>query len=314
MSEITNLRVTSVMWKSDLIRVIELRSPDEGPLAPFSAGSHIDLHLPTGLVRSYSLINSQDERHRYLVAVARDAASRGGSVFIHENLRVGDSISVGVPRNLFKLDERSPSAILIGGGIGITPLISMVMRLSELDRTWKLHYAIRTRKEAGFLRDLLSYGDRVHVHCDDEQGGFLDIRSIVQSAPLNAHFYCCGPRPMMTAFGELTRNLSADRIHVEHFTPIDSAAITGGFLLQLARSGRTIAVPAGSTILEALANAGIEVPNSCQRGVCGTCETRVLGGTPDHRDSILTPGERAAANTMMICCSGSLTEHLVLDI
>jgi len=314
MSEITNLRVTSVMWKSDSIRVIELRSPDEGPLAPFSAGSHIELHLPTGLVRSYSLINSQDERYRYVVAVARDAASRGGSVFIHDNLRVGDIIHAGVPRNLFKLNEHSPSAVLIGGGIGITPLISMAIRLSELGRNWKLYYAVRTRKEAGFLRDLAIYGDRVRVHSDDEQGGFLDIRSIVHSAPPNTHFYCCGPRPMMKVFGELTRNWPPDCIHVEHFTPIDTAAVAGGFLLQLARLGRTVAVPAGSTILEALANAGIEVPNSCQRGVCGTCETRVLGGTPDHRDSILTPGERAAGNTMMICCSGSLTEHLVLDI
>lgn len=303
----------SVTWKSDAIRSIELRPVQEEPLPAFDAGSHIDLHLPTGLVRSYSLTNPQGERHRYVIGVGRDRASRGGSSYLHDQLRVGDILGVSPPRNLFKLAEDAPAAVLIAGGIGVTPTVCMAARLTELGRPWTLHYAVRSRSEAAFLPDLEGYGERLHLHCDDENGGVLDLKPIVASAPPEAHLYCCGPTPMMQAFGDLTRPLDPDRIHVEHFTPLESAAVEGGFLVELARSGRTVAVPHGSTILEALANAGFLLPNSCQQGVCGTCETRVLAGVPDHRDSIMTPSERAANKTMMICCSGSLSERLVLD-
>ena len=308
------LRVTSMTWKSETVRMIELRPLQLDSLQPFTAGSHIDLHLPTGLVRSYSLVNPQGERHRYVLGVARDAASRGGSTFVHDRLRVGDVLRVGPPRNLFKLDEAAPSGVLIAGGIGVTPLVSMAARLTELGRDWTLHYAVRSRSEAAFLSDLAAYGDRLRIHCDDELGDVLDLGPIVASAPPSAHLYCCGPTPMLRAFGTLTQGLAPQRVHVEHFTPADVAAVEGGFLVELARSRRTIAVAQGNTILEALANAGVSVPNSCQQGVCGTCETGVLQGTPDHRDSILTSAERAASKTMMICCSGSLTDRLILDL
>jgi ferredoxin-NADP reductase len=314
MSQIMKLRVVAVAWKSEAVRSIELRSLEGGPLPVFEAGSHIDMHLPTGLVRSYSLLNPQGERHRYLLGVARERASRGGSSFIHDHLRVGDIVGVGEPRNLFKLNEAAPAAVMIGGGIGVTPLVCMAARLTELGRDWTLHYAVRSRGDAAFLPELERHGERLRLHCDDEQGGVLDLRPIVAAAAPGAHFYCCGPKPMMQAFGDLTRGVTPDRIHVEHFSPLESASVEGGFLVELARSGRTIAVPQGSTILETLTNAGLVLPSSCQQGVCGSCETRVLSGVPDHRDSILTEAERAANTTMMICCSGARSERLVLDI
>ena len=314
MSQTLELRVTGIAWKADAVRTIELRSPAGAPLPSFDAGSHVDLHLPTGLVRSYSLTNATSERDRYVVGVARDRASRGGSSFIHDHLRVGDILRVGPPRNLFKLDEQAPASVLIGGGIGVTPLICMAHRLNELGREWTIHYAVRSRDEAAFMRELRGYGERLHLHCDDEHGAVLDLRPIVERASPDTQLYCCGPNAMMRTFGDLTRHLDPGRIHVEHFSPMETAAVDGGFLVELARSGRTIAVPQGSTILETLTNAGFVLANSCQQGVCGTCETRVISGIPDHRDSILTTNERNSNKTMMICCSGSKSERLILDL
>ncbi len=313
MPEQLQVRVTSIQWKSESVRGVELRSPDGDELPAFDAGSHINVHLPNGLVRSYSLVNPPGERSRYVLGVAKDRSSRGGSVYMHEQLRVGEVLAISPPSNLFPLREDAP-AILIGGGIGVTPLLCMAARLDELGRDWTIYHAVRARSEAAFIDDLAPFGDRVHVHCDDEEGGVLNLAEIVAVSSPETHLYCCGPLPMMKVFGELTRDLDPSRVHVEHFSPIEDAAVQGGYLVELARSARTIAVPQGSTILEALANAGINVPSSCRQGVCGTCETAVLAGIPDHRDSILTPAERASNSMMMVCCSGSLSEKLVLDL
>ena len=313
MPEQLQVRVISIQWKSDSVRGVELRRVDGGALPPFDAGSHIDLHLPNGLVRSYSLTNPPWETDRYVLGVAKDRASRGGSVYVHEQLRVGETLRITPPRNLFALHEGAP-AILIGGGIGVTPLVSMAARLEQTGVDWALHYAVRTRSEAALLNDLAAFGDHIHLHCDDTAGGVLNLAGIVAAASPETHLYCCGPAPMMATFGDLTRAIASERVHVEHFTPIESAAVQGGYLVELARSARTVAIPQGSTILEALANAGVTVPSSCRQGVCGTCETRVLAGVPDHRDSILTLSERASNATMMVCCSGSKSEKLVLDI
>jgi len=314
MTSVMKLRVTSMTWETEAIRKIELRALDGAPLPPFEAGSHIDLHLPNRLVRSYSLMNPQGERQRYVLGVGRDKDSRGGSEYLHDQLRVGQVLGVSEPRNLFKLQEAAPVTMLIGGGIGITPLVCMAARLAELGRDWKLYYAVRARSEAAFTEELRVHGNRVVLHCDDERGGLLDLAGLLLDCHPQAHIYCCGPKPMMVSFGKLTGQLASRRIHVEHFTPLDNAAVEGGFLVELAKSGRTIGVPQGSTILETLSNAGLGVPSSCQQGICGVCETRVLAGVPDHRDSILSPAERAANRTIMICCSGSRSEKLVLDL
>ncbi|HVV45354.1 MAG TPA: PDR/VanB family oxidoreductase [Bryobacteraceae bacterium] len=313
-------RVKVVTWETEEIRLFELRAAAGGELPPFTAGAHIDLHLPCGpatggMVRGYSLVNSQDERHRYVIGVSLNPESRGGSRWMHEALRPGDVIPFSGPYNLFPLAEDAPHSVLMAGGIGITPLMSMIRRLSSLGRSWQLFYCVRSRSAAAFLADLSEWPANVRLHCDDEFGGrFLDLAAAIDAAPAGSHYYCCGPKAMMAEFEAATRAVPPGRVHVEYFHPAEQPALEGGFLVELARSGRTIIVPPGQTILDTLRQAGFDVPSSCEQGICGTCETRVLAGVPDHRDSLLTEAERAAGRTMMICCSGSKSEKLVLDL
>ena len=206
--------------------------------------------------------------------------------------------------------------MFIAGGIGITPILPMLDRLADLGRGFVLHYGGRDRRTLPFQSRIKArHGDRVRMAFSREPGGGrLDIAAIVDAAPADAELYCCGPRGMLEAFAAATAGRDSARIHVEHFSAAEPAALEGGFAVVLARTGRTIAVPPGKTILDALNEAGIEPACSCIEGVCGTCETRVLDGVPDHRDAILTPEERTASRTMMICVSGAKTDRLVLDL
>lgn len=306
------VRVKSATWEAPGIVSYELRAPSGSDLPAFTAGAHIDLKLGNGLVRSYSLVNPQSERQRYVIAVQKDRASRGGSQWVHEHLRPGDVIEIAPPSNNFPLDERARKSIFIAGGIGITPIMSMIERLTSLGRDWELIYCARMRAQAAFVAALES---RARFNFDEEPGGrMLDIAALVAGAPADAHLYCCGPAPMLAAFEAATAALPRERVHVEYFTAKEAPAADGGFKLVLARSGRELDVPSGKTILDTLLDAGLDVPHSCTQGVCGTCETRVLEGIPDHRDIILTDDERASNRTLMICCSGSKTEKLVLDL
>jgi ferredoxin-NADP reductase len=308
------LRVQTVNWEAPDILSFELRASGGGELPPFTAGAHIDLMLPAGLVRSYSLINPQSERHRYLIAVQKDRASRGGSKWVHENLQAGQLIMVNGPRNNFELDESAEKSIFIAGGIGITPILSMVARLSALGREWQLIYCTRTRGATAFLGRLEDH-QRVQLNFDEEPGGkMLDIAGVVQAAPGNAHLYCCGPRPMLAAFERAASELPRHRVHMEYFTAKGAPATEGGFTVVLAKSGREFDIPAGKTILATLLDNGLAVPFSCQEGVCGACETKVLEGTPDHRDLVLSEADHARNDRMMICCSGAKTDKLVLDL
>lgn len=307
------LRITSTTWEAPGIVSYELRPPEGGELPPFTAGAHIDLNLSKGLVRSYSLLNPQSERHRYVIAVQKDRASRGGSKWVHENFRAGDIITMNGPRNNFQLEESAEKSVLIAGGIGITPILSMIDRLSALGRDWELIYCTRRRSGTAF-REWLQNKPEVRFNFDEEPGGkMLDIAALVRTAPLNTHFYCCGPLPMLDAFEQATKDLPRERVHVEYFTAKVPAVTEGGFTVVLARSGRELVVLPGKTILETLTDAGVDVPNSCTQGICGSCETKVLEGIPDHRDLILTQKERMANTKMMICCSGSKSAKLVLD-
>jgi tetrachlorobenzoquinone reductase len=291
-----------------------LRTLEGGELPPFTAGAHIDLTLPSGLVRSYSLVNSQAERHRYVIAVQKDRASRGGSKWVHESLHAGDMVNVAGPRNNFALDEAAQHSIFLAGGIGITPIVSMIDRLQTLGRQWQLVYCSRKRAATAFV-DRLEGRPQVRCNFDEEPGGrMLDVAALVKAAPQDAHLYCCGPLPMLDAFEQATRDLPRERVHVEYFTAKEAPAREGGFTVVLAKTGREVSVGAGKTILDSLKEVGIDVPHSCTEGVCGTCETRVLEGVPDHRDLILTEGERASNKTMMICCSGAKSDRLVLDL
>jgi len=317
--DMLKVRVKRISYEAQNINSYELVAPSGGDLLPFAAGGHIDLHLPNGMVRSYSLVNDQRERHRYVIAVNKDAASLGGSSFVHAEIRVGDIITISHPRNNFALHEEAEHSVLIAGGIGITPLLSMVRRLEQLGRSWKLFYAARTRLAAAFLDELNTLRPDVHLNLhvdfDDERAGrVFDLAAIVRDAPPHTHLYCCGPAPMLEAFEAATADRPADHVHVEYFKAKETPAVEGGFEVKLARSGRTIQVEAGKTILNALIDAGIAVNYACTEGVCGTCETRVLEGVPDHRDQFLSKQEQAANKSIMICCSGAKSGTLVLDL
>ena len=311
------LRLQAVRYEAQGIHSFEWVSPSGAELPPFTAGAHLDLHLPNGMVRSYSLANDPSERHRYVVAIQRDAKTRGGSACAHDALRVGQALRIDGPRNHFELVESAPHSVFIAGGIGVTPIRSMILRLLALGRSWSLVYAARDRASAAFREEFegMASQQEVRLHFDRESGGkVLDLEAVVRGAPADAHVYCCGPAPMLEAFERATAHQPADHVHLERFSAPVPAPREGELVVELARTGRTVAVPSGKSILDALLDDGIEVSYSCMDGVCGSCETRVLQGTPDHRDSVLSAREREAGDRMMICCSRAKTPRLVLDL
>ena len=283
-------------------------------LPPWSPGAHIELVLPEGTVRQYSLCGDLDERNTWKIAVLREPKSRGGSAFIHDTLKHGDLIRVRGPRNNFLLDHDKHSYLFIAGGIGITPLLPMIQAVDALGRDWQLAYGGRSRTSMAF-HDWLSeqYGDNVKLIPQDEEG-VLPLE-VLLSDPKRA-IYCCGPGPLLDAVAEGCRDRPAGTLRVERFSPKAATRRRGGageFELELAASGVIIFVPENKSVLEAMVEAGVAIEYSCTEGICGTCETKVLGGRPEHRDSILTEDEQAANNTMFPCVSRSLTERLVID-
>jgi tetrachlorobenzoquinone reductase len=319
MENTLDVRVSHVCAEAENIKSYELVAASGENLPPFSAGSHIDLHLPDKMIRSYSLVNDPSERQRYVIAINRDAGGRGGSRFIHDHFDVGYSLAISKPRNNFALNESAGHSVLIAGGIGITPLLCMARSLAASGRPWVLHYAARSRAAAAYLDELQKIGEgsagRVQIDLDDERSGrVFDIASIVNASPANAHLYCCGPVPMLEAFERATAQRPRECVHVEYFHAKDAPAVGGGFSVTLARSKRTLEVLPGKTILESILDTGVLANYACSEGVCGTCETRVLEGVPDHRDQFLSEEERNSNKTIMICCSGSKSPTLVLDL
>jgi ferredoxin-NADP reductase len=227
---------------------------------------------------------------------------------------VGDAIKVSLPRNRFGLSAHGRHHELIAGGIGITPVLSMVRHLAGSGQSWKLHYAARSRNAAAFVNELEEHGEHVSLHFDDEAGGaFPDVARIVREAPELSDLYCCGPRGMLDAFIQATSALPSEHVHLESFVSAQPSAENRAFTVELARSRRTFEIPADATILEVLLAAGVDAPYSCRLGICSQCRTGVISGVPDHRDAVLSPAERAAGKTMMVCCSRALSEKLVLD-
>jgi tetrachlorobenzoquinone reductase len=309
-----DMRVTAIRYAARDTNLYEFAPLDGKPLPPYEPGAHIDLHLPNGLVRQYSLINPEPDALSYTVSIKRDPASRGGSRYVHDELRVGKTLKISAPRNNFPLVENASHVVLLAGGIGITPIWCMVQRLQKLGRSWKLYYACRSRADMAFLQALEVMAP-AQFHFDDESAGnVLDVKSIVAEAPKDAHLYCCGPTPMLKAFEAATADWPRAQIHVEYFTPKQEADKKGGFVVELARSGQEFVIPEGKSILQVLLDAGVDVDYSCELGICGACEQRVISGTPEHRDAILTEEEQASNTKVMICCAGCKSERLVLDL
>ena len=314
------VRVRQMRYEADTILSVEFETLDGRDMPLAAPGSHIDVALGKDVRRSYSLTREITGGPTCTVAIHRDPKSKGGSAYVHETLRVGDKTVISRPKNNFPLDENAELSVLIAGGIGVTPILCMIRRLVAMGKAWKLHYAARSRSAAAFRDELdaleqASDGKgKVLYHLDDEQNGALvDITGILTANP-TAHFYCCGPEPMLAAYEKAARDVPRDQVHVEYFSSSEEIARDGGFEVVLDRSGKTIVVDPGQTILDALIANGVHVPFSCAEGTCGTCETGVVEGRPDHRDMILTDEERAESKTMMICCSGSKSARLVLDL
>lgn len=305
--------------QAEAVAVLTLADPAGHPLPAFTAGAHIDVHLPGSLIRQYSLCSDPREPSSYRLAVLRDRESRGGSIAVHETLRPGTALTISVPRNHFPLAPTTHHAVLVGGGIGITPMIAMAWELHAAGRPFELHYCARSRAQAALLQELADapWVDRVTLHFDDE-GSQLTPREVFERAPAGRHMYVCGPAGFMDwVMGEArAAGLTPDQIHREYFTAPVHACNTPdtSFEVVAKASGKTVRVAPDQTILEALRGVGIKVPVSCEEGVCGTCLCNVLEGEPDHRDAYLTDEEKADNDQILVCCSRARSSHLVLDI
>lgn len=314
-----SVRVRTRTDEADGICSFELVADDGGPLPPFTAGAHIDVHVSPGLVRQYSLCNDPAERERYRIAVLRETQSRGGSAGMHAQVHPGRRLSISPPRNHFALVPAGHT-LLLAGGIGITPILAMARSLHARGASFSLHYCGRSAARMAFLAELAEapFAAAVHVHTDDgPDAQRLDARSLLANPQPDTHLYVCGPA------GFMDHVLSTGRacgwpdahLHREYFAaaPVDTTA-DGSFEVALQRRGIRCQVPPGKTVLEVLLAAGVDLPFSCESGVCGTCLTTVLDGTPDHRDSYLTDAERAQGTQFLPCCSRASSPVLVLDL
>lgn len=310
--------IKQIRLESEGTLSFELVSPSGQSLPGFTPGAHIDVHLPGGLVRSYSLMNGPGELSHYRIAVKRELESRGGSAWLHDVARVGATLEISSPSNDFELVEDATTSLLFAGGIGITPVVSMIAHLVALGKRWQLHYCARSSAYMAFsdeLRALAAHGNgTVHFYLDDSGDEPLNLKSIVHSAASDAHVYCCGPAGMIEGFIAATQHRSQDTVHFERFAASQAAASDGGFDVRLSRDGRTLSVTEGKSILDTLLDAGLDIPYACGQGICGSCLTTVIDGIPDHRDDFLTDEQRDANNSIVICCSGSRSPTLTLDL
>lgn len=308
-----------VAAKGDIARGIclfELRPPDGATLPAFSAGAHVTLQTPNGFIRKYSLCNDPAERDRYAIAVKRETPGRGGSGDLIDATKVGDTLRVAPPVNDFELPQRASDLLFIAGGIGITPIMSMIRQLrAEPEKRFRLYYCTRSAAETAFLEELSApeFKGKVKIHHDDgDSARLLDLWPIVEQRKNREHLYCCGPRPLMDNVRELTGHWSSAAVHFEAFAePEKVQADDKPFAVRLARSGAEFQVPVGTTILDAMRAHGFDAPSSCESGTCGTCRTKLLEGVADHRDLVLAPHERA--DQIMLCVSRAQSSLLVID-
>jgi ferredoxin-NADP reductase len=309
------LRVDQRRVGADGVVVLDLRDPAGAELPEWSPGAHVDLELPGGLTRQYSLCGDPADRTTWRIGVLREPEGRGGSELVHDKLHEGELIDVRGPRNHFELIS-SPRYLFVAGGIGITPILAMITAAERAGADWELHYGGRSRRSMAFLESLEEVtGNKVTLHPQDEVG-LIDLERILGTPRPDTLVYCCGPEPLLNAVEQRCAAWPTGALHVERFAPKDVGApvLTGSFEVELATTGLTLTVPPERSILDVVEEAGVSVLSSCQEGTCGTCETPVLAGQVDHRDSLLTPEEQAANDTMFICVSRAACPRLVLDL
>jgi vanillate monooxygenase ferredoxin subunit len=313
------IRIAAKVEEARDIYSFTLVSPGGEMLPPFSAGAHIDVHLPGGIVRQYSLCNSSAERHQYQIAVLLDPYSRGGSAAMHA-LTVGQIIEISSPKNHFPLTHDAQHSVLLAGGIGVTPLLCMAERLASVGASFEFHYCSRSVERTAFTGRMRnsSFAERVKIHYDDGlPNQKLDLSATLANPKRGTHLYVCGPTGFMDWALEAARNAGwpDEWLHREYFSaaPIDTSG-DGGFEVQIASTRAVIRVEPDQTVLAALTRYGVEIPTSCEQGVCGACLTRILDGEPDHRDFFLTPDEQARGDQFTPCCSRAKSARLVLDL
>jgi ferredoxin-NADP reductase len=311
---ITRVRVDRKDAIADGVVSLVLRDVTEARLPAWSPGAHVDLVVEGVPTRQYSLCGDPADLSSYRLGVLREVDGGGGSRYVHDVLREGDEVGIQGPRNHFRFVP-APSYTFIAGGIGITPILPMLAAADAADATWRLTYGGRRRTSMAFLDELAPYGDHVRISPQDETG-LLDLDEILGAPADDALVYACGPEPLLLAVEDRMVTWPRGALHLERFAPkqLTEPERAAAFEVVLAQSGRTLVVPPDRSILSVVEEAGVPVLSSCAHGTCGTCEAAVLEGLPDHRDSVLSPDERAANDAMMICISRSLSDRLVLDL
>jgi phthalate 4,5-dioxygenase reductase subunit len=315
--EMLRLSVARAEPAAEGVRLFEFRHRNAADLPQFTAGSHVSVRVPSGELRKYSLCNDPAERDRYVIAVKREDQGRGGSVSMVDAVKLGDVLEVSAPKNDFPLKPNAAGYVFIAGGIGITPILSMVRHLkSSSGPRFRLYYLSRSPGGTAFVKELSGpeFRGQVTVHYDDgDPAKSFDLWPVLQQ-PKGAHIYCCGPMPLMQAVRDMTGHWSTAAVHFESF--VDGSQThkrdDRPFPVHLARSGDSFDIPADKTILEVLRGAGYELASSCESGTCGTCKTRYLSGNPDHRDLVLSDSEKTTQ--VMICVSRAGPEGLTLDL
>jgi vanillate O-demethylase ferredoxin subunit len=316
-AETLRVTIASRTQEAEDIVSFELRPLNGEALPAFEAGAHVDVHVTPEIVRQYSISNDPRDTSRYRLAVLAEPNSRGGSVAVHSGFAAGMTVTIGAPRNLFRLDETAERSILLAGGIGITPLLAMAYRLAAMGKDFELHYCVRSPERIAFRHELAAgpLAERTHIHTDDgpDEQRFVLSRTLARP-PAGAHLYVCGPKGFIDFVTEGAERLGwpANCVHIERFSAdVDTA---GEAFTLVTSSGLTVEIPADKTIVEVLREHGVEVPTLCEQGVCGTCLTAVLEGIPDHRDFIQSDDEKATNAQITLCCSRSKTPRLVVDI
>ncbi len=309
------LRVTRNDRIADGIHLIEFRDPGGQPLPQFTAGAHITIRVPNGLLRKYSLCNDPAERNVYQVAVKREVNGRGGSIDLIDRVKAGDQLKVSAPVNDFRLPPRAQDFVFIAGGIGITPIMAMIKQVRAEGKRFRLFYCTRSPETTAFTEALSApeFAGKVMIHHDHgDPTCSLDLKPILAERRNREHLYCCGPRPLMEAVRRMTDHWSSTAVHFEAFSEAEThKADDKPFRVRLARTGKVVDVPVTKTILEVLRENGLDVPSSCETGTCGTCRTKMLGGEADHRDLVLAEHERA--DHIMICVSRARSDEITLD-